>query len=412
VKSEKLLIILVLLFFSTASTGLAQSLQLNGYARSYMGVLIGADKNYSIMQNYIDLSLEHKSNNVSLKINPYVYKNTNEDMYADLRQLYMDIYFDSFDIRVGKQQIIWGKAEGVFITDIVSPKDLREFLLPDFSEIRMGITSIKLDYYLADSTFEMVWAPVFTPTNEPEDGSIWRISPTLPAPVTFDNSKKEVKANLENSEVFAKYSYLSSLIDFEIMGGYMWDDSPALHMDPTIDSTSNKITAVTVAPEYHRLSLAGGSLSTSLGGYVLRGEGGYFSGKYFETDDLNSGGVIIKDYINYVLGIDCSFMDINLSAQFIQQLILEYDSRITSDEYENMVTFLAVKDYFRETLRLEFFAYIGLNNEDALLRPRIVYDVSDEMDLQLGANIFTGDKGNFGQYNENDMAYMKLKYSF
>ncbi len=377
-----------------------------------MGVLLGSDNKYSIMQDYIDFSLEYMSNNVSLKINPYVYKNTNEDTYMDLRQLYMDIYLDSFDIRVGKQQIIWGKADGVFITDIVSPKDLREFLLPDFSEIRIGITSIKLDYYLDESTFEIVWVPVFTPTTEPEEGAIWRISPTLPVPVSFDYSKKEVEDKLENSEVFAKYSYLSSLIDFEIMGGYMWDDSPTLHMDPSIDSVSKKITSVTVAPEYHRLSLAGGSLSTSLGGYVLRGEGGYFRGKYFETDDLNSGGVIKKDYLNYVAGIDGSFIDINLSAQFIQQLILEYDEDITSDEYENMITFLAVKDYFRETLRVEFFAYIGLNNKDALLKPRIVYYISDELELQLGTNIFTGDEGNFGQYDANDMVYSKIKYSF
>ena len=60
----------------------------------------------------------------------------------------MDLYFDNFDLRIGKQQIIYGKAEGVFITDVVSPKDLREFLLPDFEEIRMGITAAKLSYFL------------------------------------------------------------------------------------------------------------------------------------------------------------------------------------------------------------------------------------------------------------------------
>jgi len=53
-----------------------------------------------------------------------------------LHEIYLDLYFKKFDIRVGKQQIVWGKADGVFITDIVSPLNLTEFLLPDFDEIR------------------------------------------------------------------------------------------------------------------------------------------------------------------------------------------------------------------------------------------------------------------------------------
>ncbi|MGF1587294.1 MAG: hypothetical protein ACFCUM_18390 [Bacteroidales bacterium] len=44
-------------------------------------------------------------------------------------------------------------------TDIVSPKDLREFLLPDFDEIRMGVTAHKLIYYFGMSTIEAVWTP-------------------------------------------------------------------------------------------------------------------------------------------------------------------------------------------------------------------------------------------------------------
>ena len=66
----------------------------------------------------------------------------------------------------------------------------------------------------------------------------------------------------------------------------------------------------------------------------------------------------------------------------------------------------------RETLKLELFSYIGLNNSDALIRPKITYDFVDGFELLFGANIFVGDKGNFGQYKDNDMIYTKVKYSF
>ena len=42
----------------------------------------------------------------------------------------------------------------------------------------------------------------------------------------------------------------------------------------------------------------------------------------------------------------------------------------------------------------------------------ILYDLTDGFEIQLGANIFTGSSGNFGQYDNNDMVYAKFKYSF
>ena len=90
-------------------------------------------------QNTFDLNFEHSKGKVAFKANPYLYYFSDKDLELGLRETYLDIYFDSIDLRVGKQQIIWGKADGVFITDIVSPKDLREFLLPDFDESGPGL---------------------------------------------------------------------------------------------------------------------------------------------------------------------------------------------------------------------------------------------------------------------------------
>ena len=101
-----------------------------------------------------------------------------------------------------------------------------------------------------------------------------------------------------------------------------------------------------------------------------------------------------------------------MSLQFIQQVILNYNEYISNHEFENTMTFLAQKDFLRETLFLELFAYIGLNNGDSLVRLKATYKLVDGFEILLGANIFSGSKGRFGQYNGNDMLYMKFKYSF
>lgn len=406
-------LILAAVMFAAAMGINAQDLSINGYARTYLGALTTGESEYSIIQNTFDLNFEHSRGDVYFKVNPFFYHYSDDELETGLRQAYMDLYFGSFDIRVGKQQIVWGKADGVFITDIVSPKDMREFLLPEFSEIRVGVTSLKFNYYSGNSTFELVWIPVFTPTQMPDNKSIWSVKPVYPLPYTIDYSNAAVKDKFSNSEIFAKYSMLSSAIDFEIMAAYAWDDDPVFHSEKIINPAQGIVESVILKPEHHRLTTFGGSFSTTLGALVLRGEGAYYNGKYFPSSDpLLSDGTIKKDYLHYLIGIDYNIGDLKLSAQFIQQAILNYNDYLLRDEFENTLTFLAAMDFLRETLNVEFFSYIGLNDGDALVRPKVTYDLVDGFQIQLGANLFFGDKGQFGQFDKNDMIYTKIKYSF
>lgn len=403
--------VLVLFLFLNGAN--AQSLNWSGYARNYTGVLLTGNNEYAIIQNTFNMNIEQSKDKVAFKVNPYIYQYPNQEMEIGLREAYLDIYFNSVDLRIGKQQIIWGKADGVFITDIISPKDLSEFLLRDFDEIRMGITSLKANYYLGDNTFEFVWATNFISTQMPDESSIWFPQLDFPTAPVFDYSQKKVAATLENSELFAKYSAITSAIDFEIMGGYMWDDDPTMHITKTINPQTRQLTGLSVTPRHHRLGLAGGSFSATLGGFVVRGEGAYYDGKYFNSENPTlPDGTIEKNYLHYLIGMDYTLWDIRLSSQFIQQAILDYDEPILNDEFENTMTILASKDFLRETLRLELFSYLGLNHSDALIRPKITYDLSDGFEVLLGANVFVGDEGRFGQYENNDMVYTKIKYSF
>ncbi|MEO8036987.1 MAG: hypothetical protein ABI837_21345, partial [Acidobacteriota bacterium] len=43
---------------------------------------------------------------------------------------YIDFSAGSWDFRLGAQQIVWGEVVGLFVADVVSAHDMREFLLP------------------------------------------------------------------------------------------------------------------------------------------------------------------------------------------------------------------------------------------------------------------------------------------
>ncbi len=394
-------------------------IDISGFARTYEGVTVDSG-NFAIIQQTLNLNFEKRGEKVAFKANPMLFLYNADSVDFRLREIYADMYFKNFDVRIGKQQIVWGKADGVFITDIVSPLNLTEFLLPDFDEIRTGIISAKIDYYIGNSTIELIAIPQFTPTTRPAANSIWYIQPEFPAPATFNWSKSTIKPSLENSEVFLKYSAMTSKIDFDVMGAYTWDDNPTMHvekhfgMDTSTVPPSPILTGLTITPEHHRLYIAGGSFSTEIKGFIFRGEGAYYNGKYFQTEDpMAEESLIQKDYLNYVFGLDFSIGSVKLSGQFIQKYILDYSEGMVEDETNNMATGLIRYDMLRETLHLELFSYVGLTDGDALIRPKISYDFDDSFNILLGANIFVGDElGQFGQYTDNTMVYTKIKYNF
>jgi len=401
---------------SIGQLAFSQNVDINGFVRNYTGVQLN-NGNFNMLQNTLNLNFERMGDQVAFKANPMIYLYGIDSLDFRLREIYLDLYFNNFDIRVGKQQIVWGKADGVFITDIASPLNLTEFLLPDFDEIRIGVYAVKVDFYFGNSTIEAIWKPIFAGNELPGPSSIWYKPPEFPAPPTFDYSKEKINPSLENSEVYLKYSLSSSAIDFDFMGAYTWDASPSMHIDKEyqMDSVGIPILAgLLITPEHHRVYVAGGSFTSTLKSFVIRGEAAYYNGKYFQTADPTADGALIqKDYLHYVVGLDYGVGHLKLSAQFIQKYIMDYDDFIDEEEFGNTMTFLARYEAMRETLHLELFSYVGLNYGDALIRPKVTYDFSDSFSILLGSNIFVGDeRGMFGRYSNNSMIYTKIKYNF
>jgi hypothetical protein len=396
---------------------------LNGYARHYSGWFIN-DGSQAVLQNTLNLELNGGSGKIAWKANPYIYQyNSSDSLKTGIRQLYLDYYSDNFDLRIGHQQIIWGKADGVFITDIISPKNLEEFLLRDFEEIRSGVTAAKMSYYRGSGQWDLVWVPQFSATKFPADGSIW--APVKPFPVQplIDHTQESISPSLENSEIFGRYALMSSAMDFELIGGYAWDD------DPVYSLKSLQLTPdgpeLTLQPKHHRLTIGGIAFNKPIGGWVLRGEGALYIGKQLQLEmDLGQMQSLVqsaqplpsisleKNYIHSLIALDFNFLGIDMSTQIIQEAILEYDESLMKEEYEYMATLMLRETFLRETLSLELFTYVGVNDGDALLRPKIGYDFGNGLGLTLGANIFTGDEGMFGQYDSNDMLYAKIRADF
>ncbi|HZD51630.1 MAG TPA: DUF1302 family protein, partial [Woeseiaceae bacterium] len=78
---------------------------------------------------------------------------------AWLRETYIDTGSGDFSLRLGKQNIVWGEMVGLFFADVVSARDLRDFILPDFETIRIPQWAARGEYYGENSHLELIWLP-------------------------------------------------------------------------------------------------------------------------------------------------------------------------------------------------------------------------------------------------------------
>lgn len=408
--TRKLIIITILLTILLPTIS-STDLDFSGMLRTYSGVGI---KDGSLINNEqtFDFTVEGWKGISHFLINPYAYIGVNSEPEIGVREAYIDLYFDNADLRVGKQAIMWGQAEGAFITDIVSPKDMRSFILADFREIRKGVVAVKGDYYLGPFTFEGIWIPLFTASSMPSANSIWARS-LIDQPLEIVNPDP-IELSLKNSEFFGKVRYFGPAISWELMGGYAWTDDPFIKkVIPPAPPTPAKAQLA-----YDRFGVAGGSFSTVVGNTVLRGEAAAYFNKPFTLLNFPNAEVKKLHQIQSLIGIDFSLLGIEMSTQYILSYVHNHVDNLVEQgkevkKFDHTATFRMQKSFLETRLTAKLFTYFEVEPFNALIRPSLSYSIEDGLLVEGGIEWFVGDeKGTFGAYKDNSMGFLALRWYF
>jgi hypothetical protein len=396
-----LLALLVLAALPFGAAVAQEDLSLSGYGRSKAGVMLD-DGSLFMLENTLDLQASWDLGSGAVLADLALVEREAAPAVFELRELYLEYLGDSFDLRIGKQQVIWGKSDGVFITDLVSPKDLSRFLVPDFVELRRAVTGVRANGYLGNHSLDLVWVPLFSPTILPAGDSIWAVAmpfPVTPLPAVMP------QLSLENGEFFAKYSYLGSSFDLSLMGGWFWNDTPAF----TRVSTGPLV----IQGEYYQSAAFGYGVASTVGPLVLRSEGAITLDKRYQGDfSVYPDGYTKEHGIQYLIGTDFSILGTTFGLQFIQDIILDHEDALMNEEFINTATIAMVRTFASETVRLEMLAYIGMAEPDALLKTQLVWKMTDALELSAGSWLFFGDAGQFGQYDGNDSVFAGARVAF
>lgn len=335
----------------------------------------------------------------------------------ELREFYYEHAMEGGYLTLGKQQVVWGKADGLKVLDVVDPQSFREFILEDFDQSRIPRWTVNAERSLGDWTLQLLWMVDQTYHALPKADATFAFRSPRFVPqrrpgvaVRIEDAKRPDRL-LADSDAGLRLSGFVDGWDLSLNYLYQYYNLPTLHQRLSLTSAPT----LEITPRFHRTHVVGGAFSRAFGDWVLRGELGYFSDRFFlVADPLRHGEAARSAELSHVLGLDWSGLkDTFVSVQWFQSWLPQHDERFTRPAVDTNLTVLLRRSLRNETLRAELLWIAGMDAGDGLVRPKLSYDLNDHLEVWLGADLFYGDqRGVFGEFDDNDRVVIGLKLGF
>lgn len=347
---------------------------------------------------------------------------------SEMREWYVDLFKGPLWLRLGKQQIVWGKSDFFRLLDIINPLDYSwHNFFEGYDDIRIPLRLISAQYAVGDvgifrglSVQAVVNPEDFKSTGLGQFGMPW--APAPPGFQFFPNYKHD-----KGAQAGGRIQAIAGPFSFTINDYYTYQQ------DPVFNLSKGALT-------YPRVNVVGGCIDyyDDFTKSVWRAEITYTPNKVMAVNfsSSNAGnllsdhpsGTLKRDEIKYVIGWDRNtwIRCLNkkatcfLSAQAFLTHVLNFEPGLSNGgtlaATETIFTALWNSSYISGKLTPQVYWAYYLRGNSHAMGPSLNYLITDHWAVKAGANIvWAADKGtdlNFGSSMNNDEVYLKLSFTF
>lgn len=326
-----------------------------------------------------------------------------EHFAGALRELYWERQIDNTFWRIGKQQVVWGEADGVKLVDLVNPQSYQEFILPSSDDSRIPVWMLNIEHSLNQETnIQVLWIPDASTHEIAPAGSPFRITSALQVPQ--QSSPQDVrlvspsapKRIIKDSDFGLKLSRFWSGWDVTLNYLYHTIDEPVF--ETRIDGSG-----VSVVGDYRRSHMLGGTASSAFDDWTLRVELAFESDRYHRNRQTQSG-ISKANQWGSVIGADFQgWSDQFLSLQWYQSQINGKVDGLIKAQQEDTLTLLWEVSMLNDTLSLSLQQLYSVDHRDGLSRPKLSYNLFSNLDVFTSVDHFFGSQdGLYGQFGDSD----------
>ncbi len=316
---------------------------------------------------------------------------------------------NNMDIKLGQQILTWGTGDMLFINDLF-PKDWQAFFIGrDDEYLKAPANAVKTSLFYNTANIDFIYTPTFEPSEyiSGERLSFWNpLNGQLGGQNDQFGLEKRNSTGRDSEYALRIFKNVGS-IELALYGYHgFWKTPEGM-------TTNYRL-------RYPRLSVYGGSLRNQLLGGIGHLETGYY---YSRQSDNGKDPLTRNDEVRFLAGFEREIgKELTASVQYYLEWMQDYSNYENSlapgttkkDEYRSVLTLRLTKLLMNQNLTLSFFGYYSPSDDDAYLRPKAQYKMTDNWRLEAGGNIFIGKKLHtfFGQFEDNSNAYMGLRYNY
>lgn len=328
--------------------------------------------------------------------------------YARLREAYVSLRSSDMDFTLGRQIIMWGRADIFNPTDVLSPRDYT-LLTPEDTDQRSGALAASFKYQAGNTSISMFLLPRFrsdTLPIPPEQGLLYAFSPP-PRRNQYALRLDTAEDDMEWS--FSYFDGYDRVPDFSVAG--------VVSGRPVIGITN------------HRVRILGADFSTGVGNWVIRGEMAMSKPKSDQSNNLGRKNPQIFGIAGLERGLGNG---LTFNLQYFRQHVSHFQPVATiSDPFtqavrvrqlaianqtradQHGVTLRLMKRLFNDTLEIEALYVNFLSQNAHASRFKIHYAIDDDWRLSAGIDRFHGAITTYpGQFRDNSGGYIELRRSF
>jgi len=452
----KKMIFLFCLVVFLASNAYADDFTLSGYLKNEFSIGLDTFNDIHKFKNILSLSGEYKINDswAVFASSKYWY-DAAYDWYEKydpaqhymghiqrtdwLRDCYLDYTSDNLDIRLGKQQVVWGQADGIPVLDRINPFDLTEYWLPDFVDLRIPLWMINIKYSpKVDSILQFLIISDFEQSTSapPEAPLAFRSYQRFDA---FKKAKEAAGGTVITNMRYPGKRFKNSTFGLQWLDrigeweytlnylyGYYYSARTYLISGIPIVGPGT----VSYERQFKLYRLYGSSFNRTftnpglLQGITLRGDIACYNDEptYYGADG-SSRGVVRWDNWFWITGID-KYVATNwlLSFQFGQYIL--QDAKVgtyvplnaytygPADQVENIFSLKLSTDFMHERLKTEVM-WTWTDDNQGRVSPKLTYEIKDNLWLTTGIHYFYGnEQDSNGQFRDKNQIYLNLTYTF
>ncbi len=332
---------------------------------------------------------------------------------VELREFYWDYAGESVYWRLGKQQVVWGEADGLKLLDVINPQSFREFILDDFDDSRIPLWMVNAEYTVNNgAVIQALWIPDTTTHHLAPEASPFALTSPLFVPqrpeglsVLIENAESP-SLSLGNGDLGLRY--LQFVGGWDISANYLYH-----YLDAPVLRSELRGEKAVVTHTFERSHLLGGTLSKAFGDWTLRAEFAYETDRYHRSPETASG-VERADQWSSVVGLDFQgWTDQFISAQWFQTSIRGNAAHLIANQREEQLTFLWESKFLNEVLSLKYLHLHSLDHGDGMVQSKLSYNLESNLDVYVRADFFYGDSDKlFGQFDSQDRLALGFEWGF